>query len=116
MSDNLTTIYIDLSDRTLNGDGFKHPLVELAWDFEWVCARARREDHQSTMFTCQLCTEPKEKRNNIELNCGHKFCVICVLNKLFVRNKDSAPSCAECQTHITGINIRNTGVTNVVFI
>jgi hypothetical protein len=60
--------------------------------------------------------EPKEKRNNIELNCGHKFCVICVLNKLFVRNKDCAPSCAECQMPITSINIRNGVTTNVVFI
>jgi hypothetical protein len=118
MSNNLTTIYIDLSDRTwMLGHGrFKHPLIELAWDFDWLRDGVQREEHQPSIFTCQLCSEPKEKRNNIELNCRHKFCAMCVLNKLFVRNKDSVPSCAECQTPITSINIRNNVASNVVFI
>jgi hypothetical protein len=50
---------------------------------------------------CVICFEKKEKTDISQINCGHKFCVDCVIHHIHVNKKKSC--CPLCRANIVRI-------------
>jgi hypothetical protein len=53
---------------------------------------------------CAICYEETMVENKVTLNCGHKFCGICI-KKLLINN--NCPSCSLCRTKMSEFVVNN---------
>jgi hypothetical protein len=59
-------------------------------------------------YDCPLCYEVCEKKNIIETNCCHSYCLDCMKNfTTAIKDKTTKPSCPLCRTEIKELFTRN---------
>jgi hypothetical protein len=57
---------------------------------------------------CFICFEETKLLDTVTINCGHKFCGICIKNTLKMYNNMTAyPACAFCRSQITSFTMKN---------
>ena len=57
---------------------------------------------------CLICFEETKLLDTVTINCGHKFCGMCIKNTLKMYNNMTAdPACAFCRSQITSCTMKN---------
>jgi len=57
---------------------------------------------------CFICFEETKLLDTVTINCGHKFCGMCIKNTLKMYNNMTAdPACAFCRSQITSFTMKN---------
>jgi hypothetical protein len=56
---------------------------------------------------CVICYEETIEKNKVTLNCGHKFCGICIKKLLIKCNERVYPSCSLCRTKMSEFVVNN---------
>jgi hypothetical protein len=64
---------------------------------------------------CLICFEETKLLDTVTINCGHKFCGMCIKNTLKMYNNMTAdPACAFCRSQITSCTMKNQEIYSLV--
>ena len=68
---------------------------------------------QESLETCAICYDDYTPVNFVKTNCGHSFCVTCVINTIQILPTHKKLSCAMCRSNITYLSCYN-NLTNTI--
>jgi len=70
------------------------------------------DDSKEEKEECPICYDCIDDANSCDLNCGHKYCSVCITRYLDTLKKTQEPTCSLCRESITSIKCPNVTTKN----